>query len=425
MNTQERKISDQNMGVLLASVGNHEGKALTLIAMADRALYTSGDLHKKVMRAQGAPPTWKTGHFVQFKYCSQSFEPIGLVARETLNPDLSTYGYQLTDFGAEAAIPLTGHLLRYSEEYPDLSLFGLFGATQSTGKGKMGDKKRSPLLRAKIFWELTTGELPLRTLDLSRSIGGSYDKIMHVHLDVLARRGIINYEAQKADTVVTVYRVPAEKAEANPVLNIFPNVASRLWNFLKTHPNQDYNAKELAEEMFKGGTRSKSTTLDSVEGQVSRLLSSLHAQGVLEKSRFNADVRSAIDLSSEQRARLVSLVGILDRFQSGDPEFHQEGYKAAHDIFNSPQRVSALMDKARQASLLASQIPTSELKDDIVGIVRDNPKIGAASITELLHSQTGFLVSKVAIHRYLKSLYENGRLSLSAERNGQYRIIPE
>lgn len=425
MEAVDRRISDQNLGVLLASVGNHEGKALTLIAMADKHLYTSRDLHKKVMRAQGTTPAWKTNHFIQFEYCRNSFEPIGLVAQEVLNPDLSTYGYQLTDFGVKAAIPLAGHLLRYSETHPDLSLFGLFGATQSTGKGEVETKKRSPLLRAKIFWELTTGELPLRTIDLARNIGGDYGKIIHVHLDVLGRRRIINYEAQNVDKAVTLYKVLAENIDAEPKFDIFPNVGVRLWSFLKTHPDELYTSKELAEEMFKGGTRSKKTTLDSVEGQVYRMLGFLHTQGVVEKSKFSAGVRSAINLTLEQRVRLVTLLDILDRFQLGDSEFYKDGYTSALDIFNNPQRMSALMDKARNSSLLASQIPVAELTDNIVEIVSKNPKVGSAAITELLYDQIGLLISKVALHRHLKSLMESGRLALFHKANGQYWVVPE
>src|SRR6266571_3393052 len=71
------RMHDQELGNLLAAVGNHEGKALLLARMQWGQEYGTIDLAALVKPVQGEGYTKP----VPFKWCGQSLAPIGLVAK--------------------------------------------------------------------------------------------------------------------------------------------------------------------------------------------------------------------------------------------------------------------------------------------------------------------------------------------------------
>ena len=73
-----------------------------------------------------------------FDYCKQSLAPIGLVTREILNPDLSTYGFQITDYGKSVGIPFCGLILDWSAKH-NTYLGALWGQTSSSSPVKQTD----------------------------------------------------------------------------------------------------------------------------------------------------------------------------------------------------------------------------------------------------------------------------------------------
>ncbi len=124
------KLTDNEIGNLLAALGNSEAKAMTLLLMQPAVIYRRYDIHRVFMHAQGETPGWKTSKILQFQYCGDSFSPIGLVTRETLDENANVYAYQITDFGQEVGKPLAALLLDFSKRH-DISLYGIFGSTHS------------------------------------------------------------------------------------------------------------------------------------------------------------------------------------------------------------------------------------------------------------------------------------------------------
>src|SRR3990167_4100505 len=173
------KLTDEQMGNLLAAFGNNESKAATLLLMRSETIYTMYDIHKSFMSSQGENPGWGINYAVPFSYCQNSLAPIGLVAKETIDETQEAYGYVITDYGETMGKPLAGLLLDFSKRYSDNSLVDLFGGTASKYSGGGEDienkdehKKRSPLTRYKIYYELATAtSFPMQTERLAEAVG--------------------------------------------------------------------------------------------------------------------------------------------------------------------------------------------------------------------------------------------------------------
>jgi hypothetical protein len=109
------KISDEELGNLISSLGNNEAKALTLAIMKKNIVYSASDLRHALIDIQGKPPAWQIGGRTAFDYCIWSLAPIGLVAREVQDPGKDTYGYVKTRYGEQMGDSLSG-LLQFRDE---------------------------------------------------------------------------------------------------------------------------------------------------------------------------------------------------------------------------------------------------------------------------------------------------------------------
>src|SRR3989344_6016792 len=208
------KLSDEEMGNLLASIGNSEAKALTLLVLADGCILPDKAIQTKLSKLQGPSPAWRPVS----KYCETTLAPIGLVAKEYIEPEGNLWGYQITDYGKRIGIPLAGLLLDFSSKY-NPALYDLFGRTQSVSKEESRDastgaikfKKRSPMTRLSLFWELLTAELPVRQLDLASQV--AHPSMMGHHLMDLGRNGVIQYESMESSKPIAYFRLSDVKPE--------------------------------------------------------------------------------------------------------------------------------------------------------------------------------------------------------------------
>ena len=132
MSNEERPIGEQ-IGNLISAIGNHEAKALTLLAMKDGAIYNKHELSARIRELQGRNPIWRQSYSLPFDYCAHSLSPIGLVTREILSPNLSAYGYQISEYGRRVGIPFAGLLLDFSDQN-NISLERLFASTASSSE---------------------------------------------------------------------------------------------------------------------------------------------------------------------------------------------------------------------------------------------------------------------------------------------------
>lgn len=148
----EAKIFD-----LLSSVGNGEHHAQNLIVMRKRVVYSEYAFYKEVVSHQEKDRRWRMNMRTPFKHCD-TLSRIGLVAKEALYPDGSTWGYQITPYGLRTGVPFAGLLLKWSYEHPEHSLYKMFGSTQSTSIKDQQTLEKKDLKKQDIE---SSGKLPL------------------------------------------------------------------------------------------------------------------------------------------------------------------------------------------------------------------------------------------------------------------------
>lgn len=214
---QREVMGDRELGNLLAGVGNHEGQALLFAFMKKGKPYSRKEHFDLIMGVQGDDKVWTMDRNVPFDWSNHSFAQIGLVTKVTIDPSKGVC-YEKNDYGDEVGMPLVGFLLSLSAKYP-VSLYHIFGSTQSTGKvseiqndSKDTFKQRSPLTRYRLLKALNkhidTKNPSLRQIDLARILQTTYpddyanakpDALLKTHVRGLAQNGIISYAGIEAD----------------------------------------------------------------------------------------------------------------------------------------------------------------------------------------------------------------------------------
>lgn len=420
------RLSDEEMGNLLSSIGNNEAKAITLILMRNGNVYDKKGLHREILNAQGRNKTWDIGHSATSDYCSGTFSRIGLVAKEAFDFDLSVYGYSITPKGEELGIPLAGLLLDFSERH-NIPLVLLLGATQSpskkktaqTEKSKNADgefKKRAPSTTLKIFYELVTSpSLPIGEEELGKRIGEGRPPAVLGHLKRLAKLGVIQYEATEANEQYSCYKLSSEiPDEELPIHNNSPKLTESVLNVLKNNPDE-YLTRERVYELLP--QEQKETWQEYVlKNGISQILALLNKKGYADLKRFHEGKQSEINITDEQRIVLTEFLEITYRFQNQDPEILEKGKMLAEEIINNPQEVSSLMRRAKEASRQANTSPSEETQARILSIISANPGITNEKIRTLLKQNYGKELGIVSTRGLSLSLLKNG--DIRAEKEG-------
>ena len=128
---RKERLSDEELGNMLASFGNSEAKALLVIEMILGVIYDRTTVRALMIGAQGENPTWRLGSVTAIEWCERSLDPIGVVAQEITDAASNTYGYMKTAYGDTQCVPLAGSLLDFSKRHPEISLYQLLGSTVS------------------------------------------------------------------------------------------------------------------------------------------------------------------------------------------------------------------------------------------------------------------------------------------------------
>lgn len=391
--TRER-LTDEQMGNLISAVGNHEAKAITLLAMRDGNIYSKSGLHRALLFYQGEKIGWGMSRPIPFSYCLHSLAPIGLVTKETLNPDLSTYGFQITDYGRKAGIPFCGLMLDWAERH-DVSLNLLWGQTSSsshttqttdklTGE-KLEFRKRAPITTLKILYELlTTPDLPIRRADLGKRLDDRESTILG-HLKRLSSAGLIEYQSIEANKPFSAYRLTLSPPAGE--LQIYPNskrVPQAILSILQAHPNSYLTYGDINKLL---PTQIKAHWTTDNYAYISAILSNLKKGNYVESKQFSMDLRSEINLNGDQKIILTELLEILCRFQDQEPEIITKGWKLAAEIINHPASVSDILRKVKETSPQVNQTLIPETLYLISYTITSSPGITNKEIQKLLEKE--------------------------------------
>jgi len=414
-------LSEDQLGSLLSAFGNNESKALTLVAMEPGVIYQSGNL-KRELHSRQTERGWDINSKTLIMYCSESLSPIGLVARELIDPDTGSYGFILTELGEEIGKPLAGHLLDFSLKHPQISLFELFGATFSNASsGRSIDDEgqenfpRAPQKALLLFEALLTSQLPLRVTDLAYEMGVDISEIDTV-LERLGARGVVQHRSEIGRAESVMYSVSPGAKDIDitaPPRNSDITLGQRIYDTLLVHfngqgevaPVSISDVQELVKTAYPQYIERKNLNV-----AVTRILRHFNREGILtSETPWDYTKRSSVDLTPEQRELLEELVIICHRFQGQAEDFIAEGRQKYRRIVRNPKEKTILLEKAREASPFANRRTITER----AGFVRAALSAGEELRTTEIHNRTsalGLQVGKMSVFKTLKSMVESGEV---------------
>lgn len=407
----KREIGVEELGNLVSAFGNHEAKALTLAVMQPGIIYNTSRLWNRLIEVQGSLAGWKLSRGIPFEYCLKSLSPIGLVTREIVNHDLSTYGYEITPYGAEIGLALDGHLLDWSLRH-DKSLYDVFGSTSTSGQSEeitvgeetMEFKKRAPFTRLKIFWELLTSpSLPIRETDLATQIGTS-EGLLQGHLESLDRSGVIDYRAIGMDKPYAYYKLSENRPDIKPQYKEDPTLAARIYSLFTTGSDLEASAEDTYQKLIEAYPEYRdSSNRDMMVIRIRGILPELESKKYLTNSGFRRDIKSEISLSEEQKIMLYELLEVIDRFRSGDRQFWQEGRDKARTILVNPESVAKLMQKIKESSPSVNKVPSADLGNWLATLLIEHPDATARQLQQYLEEVYGKKLIRERILQVLRS----------------------
>lgn len=318
---------------------------------------------------------------------------------------------------------MAGLLLDYSLKHPKLSLYSLFGSTVSRykanreGEDDSENRKRAAGTRLKIFWEVTTANLPIGLYELANRIGED-PRLVSLHLITLGELGILNYESQGFGKPFSAYKL-TDKGVAE-----LSNRSYR-YNILTSHPvlfqifmnNQDswLTGENLVEKFAnivhkeEVSQRRKIQIMRTIQSPLSNWLK----EGYIEVRDLNDSLRSTIDLTEEQRSNLVELLEILERFQNQNPGIIAQGLSVSRELTTT--RISELMAKAKKNSPSANKRSVEEFYDDLSIILKDRA-LNPGEIAKIIREQ-GMRVSTDGIRNRLKKLEKRALVERSSQQH--------
>lgn len=424
------KLSDEEMGNLLAAIGNHEAKALTLLVMSGGRVFTRPELHRSLMQAQGSMPGWRQNITTPFAYCIDSLAPIGLVTKEYLNSDMSTFGYQITERGENLGVPLAGLFLDFAERR-HVALQQLFGGTASSkgavreeaslhGEG-MEFKMRAPFTRMKIIHELVTrpGE-DVRLADIEESIG-TESAMLGKHMELLKAGGFIEYASRQANQSFSLLRLSDDRKEGDPpIFRHQPYNTKLIWEIIQEQKGRSFTVKEV-KELLKERYPEMG---EYVYKGVSSVLAHFRRYGYLkEQGEFRFGKQSEIYLTAEQREVLEEISEILYSYQLQDAEIMARGKRLAGNIISHPGKVAYLMSQARGASSYINRVSPEILEARIRSYLGAFPGGLKNKEIQTLLEEDGTLIGIATVREYTHDLEKSGKIEVSLEGNvKRYRL---
>lgn len=425
----EGELPEVRIFDLLSSIGNGENKALELIVMKRGVTYSKNQLCRETMNHQSPDNRWDMDKNLPFSHCEQSLSPIGLVTKEALSPDGSTWGYQITDKGITTGIPFAGLLLKWSHEHTKHSLNSMFGSTASS---KIKDqttleKKRGQETRYRILWEIITHpNINLRLTDLADAISESHILVGN-HLTNLNQKGVISYQHTEAGKPISLYKMKGNyrSQEPEPYRKLLA-LSHAVYDIYLQNQQETLSREQVWLILIGRNPEYGKLDKKNLLGSISKIQRNLERQGYLEVEKFWNKMQSTIIVSDEQKEAILSLLNTIDRFKMGDEDSIEEGRKFAQRVANDPNLFSELMLRAQEASPNANKKSVITTKQYILSILRDHPRSTRKQIVELLHTiYDKKLTTPNAITPPLKQLILDETISVEKTKSGNAYSIAD
>ncbi len=385
-------LNDQQLSTLIGGIGNNEGKALLLVAMATGgSAYTSRPLHGLITGLPGMDSVEAGSIYTQKGWCQSSIGPAGLVENH------GSDGTQVTSLGLRLGVPLAGLLLNHADKY-DVPLVELFGETRSSSEVP------SQFIRLRIMEELLTHPGGMQLGDLVTSTYASNQVVIEKQLRKLANADLITYDDWDSATCQIRYEVPSEsRSSLADKAGFTGTIAEYLLQASETSHDQVVNYCIQTVPGF--------NQLDprAQSAKVSVVMFNLKRQGLVQKLEgkerpFELDV----SLTPEQLEQWTDLCNKLESFKNQEPEVLAKWTKVAFDFITDPAKVRRAYERFRDSSARANHIEKN-LGSIVLNALQDSG--GSASVREvvkLASDRRGNSVSHFGVVRVLNHLAAEG-----------------
>lgn len=430
VDTGER-ISEGKLGDLLAAFGNHEAKAITLLVMGtEEEVHTRTGLYKLYAGSQQGHVGWQdmseTG---PIQYCKLSLAPIGLVAKETIVGDIDVLGYEKhqmgyrkTEEGTRIGDALAGHLLAFSERHPDVGLQDAFGLTTSPSYAEQipieeddGSvtfrRKRTPYVSFRLYKALLQQTEPIIETDLQSAVG---HKITSRRLYELQTQNMVQYESVGDPKAIKVYYTANPNRTTDQPYRDIGAFTDDVAALILQEQGEIHSKKILETYLARHPENDKDHLY--IKRRITTVLSDLAKRGFINREEgVRGDVYTQISVSDEQRAVIEDLVSVLERFQSGDPEFMRQGRQLGQEIISDPERVAKLAAKAKEKSKNANAVEKSVSMNMIEAVAAAHPEGISATDIQAIIAQQGSKLARESVRKLVAIMRERGDLIVVEE----------
>lgn len=281
------------LGRYLSAFGNHEAKALTLLAFSNTTeILDRHEINHRVVTSTGG--VWRQHYIATEAYCSGSLQEIGAVTAEVIDKDNNLYGYVLTPDGQKNDQLMAAYLLLKAYQYAQ-SLYDLFGVTVSF------TEHRSPKHSFAILNTIAMAEGALTREELIRRVGIKSTTVSH-NLKRLSKNGLVDYQAHTPEDIgKSRYKLNQEQRDAKPkTVGTAASLTRGVWEVVRSRPDSELSMYDVANIIRDDPElNAKFGHLRSLEKMVSNVLGGLRSKGFVTTPFEGLRGRSRIECFAE------------------------------------------------------------------------------------------------------------------------------
>lgn len=402
---------------ILTAIGNHEGKALTYLAMDPHDDYGITDIHRRFMAIQGPEPAFVGTVTLQQKYLCFSYAPNGLA--EEVDDVRGRLRHRKLDPGG-VPTALAGHLLAATEGR-DVTLAQLFGKAANTGSEKFAPATyRLALLRG-----LRDTDGPIHEAELGRRAGVP-DVSVGTIATTYAKAGLVRFKT------AATYKMKSRYEMRGPITTFsfhshggarkgaLKEAAAYLNARYADHPGtiMTFTRDEVEEHLRTLPSHASAVALrDHLNAILKRLVTLSPIRPI--EAYFGQNQHTVIEVVDEQRPFLRRLVDGIDLIEAGDPDAIAEGTSLAAQIVASPTRVVPLIHRSYSTNrAVTNPIPRAEKERRILSALGAEEGVTSEHLLSLLSPD----LNKASVSGTLSGLAREGRIHGVKQPDGPYKL---
>lgn len=400
---------------LLTGVSNHEAKLATtaIITSQPDVWYSETSLWNEVKLRQGENAGWIPDRKGPIKYCYYSLSPIGLVAKGVINGERGEVSaFKANDEQPEAVakgLALSGSLMEWSLQFPDISLQKVIGVTHSVGAF------RAPEVRYGVLKQLVDNiGSPLSYMDIARPLVSADVDERNVFgaIRELTNNGILKtQQIDVAEDVVLEITGPYQYRGAGLRLEQISEGGQLIYgaiDLLWAKGIKEVSFKEITEAVLEINPEADMTKLRQFwyYGSKTEYVNMPNFKPV--SRRMNQP--SIVALSPEHTDAIIDLVNRLREIENPDSDLTAHRIKA-RKMISDQISMAAIYAKAKKfSSNVTGQEESREVVcNSILSIVVDAGKVTVNGVFEAL-AKTDHRLTEASVRNYLGQLAKNGAL---------------